>query len=109
MYNPDTDLLFPPRTLTALRDLRGTTWRDLVTDVIEAGPESLEQMAFILMMARMNNCATCNADSYRAINGCTACAKQSLKRSHESDEVLIEIFQTTKGEVEQFLQKKANP
>jgi hypothetical protein len=109
MYNPDTDLLFPPRTLPALRDLRGATWHDLVIDVIEAGPESLEQVAFILMMARMNNCATCNADSYRAINGCTTCAKQSLKRSHESDDVLTEVFQTTKGEVERYLLKKSNP
>ncbi len=81
MYNPDTDLLFPPRILPALRDLRGAAWQDLVTSVIEAGPDSLEQMAFVLMMARMNNCATCNADSFRAMTGCTTCAKQSLKRS----------------------------
>ena len=109
MYNPDTDLLFPQRALPALRDLRGAPWRDLVTHVIEAGPDSPEQMAFILMMARMNNCATCDADSYRAMNGCTTCAKQSLKRSHETDEALTGIYQAARGEVGQYLQKKTPP
>ena len=106
MYNPDTDLLFPPRILPALRDLRGTIWQELVTNVIAAGPESLEQIAFVLMMARMTNCATCNSDSYRAMNGCTMCAKQLLKRFRESDQALSEIFQATRGEVENYLQKK---
>jgi len=106
MYNPDTDLLFPPRILPALRDLRGTPWQDLVTSVIAAGPDSLEQIAFVLMMARMNNCATCNSDSYRAMNGCTICTKQSLKRFHETDQVLAEIFYTTQGDVKEYLQKK---
>ena len=107
MYNPETDLLFPPRSLPALRDLRGGMWQGLVASVIEAGPDSLEQMAFVLMMARMNNCATCNADSFRAMTGCTTCAKQSLKRSHETDETLAAIYQAARIEVEQYLQKKS--
>ena len=106
MYNPETDLLFPPRILPALRDLRGAAWRNLVTSVLEAGPDSLEQMAFVLMMARLNNCATCNADSFRAMTGCTTCARQSLKRFHETDEALTDIFQAARAEVEQYLQKE---
>lgn len=106
MYNPETDLLFPPRTLPALRDLRGAPWRDLVTLVLEAGPDSREQMAFVLMMARMNNCATCNADSFRAMTGCTACTKQSLKHSHETDQALVALFQAAHAEVDQYLQKR---
>ena len=106
MYNPETDLLFPPRTLPALRDLRGAPWRDLVTGVIEAGPDSLEQMAFVLMMARLNNCATCNADSFRAMAGCTACTRQSLKRFHETDEALMENYMAARAEVWQYLQKR---
>jgi len=109
MYNPETDLLFPPRIIPALRDLRGSAWQDLVTRVLEAGPDSLEQMAFVLMMARLNNCATCNADSYRAMTGCTTCTKQSLKRSHETGEALAGIYQAARLEVEQYLQKKAIP
>jgi hypothetical protein len=105
MYNPDTDLIFPLRILPALRDLRGTAWQELVSTVSEAGSNSLEQITFVLMMARINNCGTCNSDSYRAMNGCTICTKQSLKRFHESDQTLLGIFQTTRVEVEQYLHK----
>jgi hypothetical protein len=108
VYNADTDLLFPPRAIPALREERGAAWQDLVTGVIEAGPDSPEQIAFILMMARMSNCATCNSDSYRAMNGCTVCAQQSLKRFHGADEELSGLFQAAKAEVEQYLYKKGN-
>ena len=108
MYNPDTDLLFHPRVLPALRDLRGAAWQDLVTSVIDSEPDSSARMGFVLMMARMNNCGTCNADSYRAMNGCTVCSKQSLKRFHESDEVLTNIYNLARGEVEQYLKDKAS-
>jgi hypothetical protein len=106
MYNPETDLLFPPRTLPSLRDLRGDPWRHLVTTVIEAGPDSLEQMAFVLTMARMNSCTTCNADSFRAMTGCTTCTKQSLKRFHDTDDALVVIYQAARNEIGQYLQKK---
>ena len=108
MYNPDTDLLFPPRAILHLSDERGAAWRDLVTAVAESGQDSLDQTAFILMMARMNVCGTCNSDSYRAMNGCTVCSKQSLKRFHESDEVLTNIYDLARGEVEQYLKDKAS-
>lgn len=107
MNNPETDLLFPSRSLPALRELRGGVWQELVGSVLAAGPDSLEQMAFVLMMARMNNCATCNADSFRAMTGCSTCAKQSLKRSHETDQALAVIYQAARLEVEQYLQKRA--
>ena len=106
MYNPDTDLIFPPRALPALGDLRGALWHELVTSILGAGQESPEMTAFILMMARINNCATCNSDSYRAMNGCPACSKQSLKRAHETDEALVEKYHSSRKEVEQYLQKK---
>ena len=105
MFNPDTDLLFPPHTLPALRDLRDSVWHVLITQVIEAGPDSLEQIAFVLMMARMNNCANCNADSYRSMNGCTICSTQTLRRSRETDQALVAAYQATKAEVEQYLHK----
>ena len=63
-------------------------------------------LAFILMMARLNNCVTCNSDSYRAMHGCITCARQSIKRFHGSDEDLTRIFETARTEVIEFLQKK---
>ena len=106
MYNPDTDLLFPPRAIPPLCDERGAVWRNLVTAVEKSGRDSPDETAFILMMARMNVCDTCNADSYRAMNGCIPCARQSLKRFHGSDDELVEIFQTAKAEIERYMQKK---
>jgi hypothetical protein len=106
MLKLDFDLLFPPSILPGLSDMRGAIWQKLINSVIAAGPGSLEQMAFILMMARMNNCATCNSDSYRAIKGCTFCSKQSLGRFHETDQALIDGFQTSMKEVKQYLHNK---
>jgi len=107
MHNPDTDLIFPPRGIHSLSNERGALWQELIGAVEKTGPNSPDQMAFILMMARLNNCATCNADSYRAIHGCTVCARQSLKRFHGSDEDLSRLFKTARTDVGLFLQKKA--
>ena len=87
-------------------ETRGAAWQDLVADSVNAGPDSLEQMGFILMMVRLNNCATCNSDSYRAMNGCIPCALHALKRCHETDETLVEIYRTSKDEVEQYLKNR---
>jgi hypothetical protein len=103
LFNTDTDLLFPPRAIAALYELRGTPWQDLITAIVDTNVNEPDKMAFVLMMARMNGCATCNADSYRAMNGCTACSKQSLKRFHGTDDELLALFDSTKSEVDQFL------
>jgi len=107
MVNPDTDLIFPPRIISSLCSERDEAWQELVAAVEKSGSDSPEQMAFILMMARLNSCATCNADSYRAMHGCTVCAIQSLKRFHGSDQDLTSMYQTARTEVAVFMQKKA--
>ena len=106
MYNPDTDLLFPGRVIPTLRDQRGEPWQRLVARVGRAEPESVEHLAFILMMARLDGCASCNADSFRAMHGCTACARQTLKRYRGSDEELLELFRAAKRDVETYLNRK---
>jgi len=106
MHNPETDLLFPSRGIVSLCNERGVVWWNLVAAVEKAGSDSPEQMAFILMLARLNNCATCNADSHRALHGCSMCAKQSLKRFHGSDEELTGLFEMARTEVSLFVQKK---
>jgi hypothetical protein len=105
MYNPETDLIFPPRVIHSLGEERSPKWKDLVFSVENSGPESLEQTAFILLMARMSACATCNSDSFRALNGCAVCARQSLKRFRGSDDDLVELFQAAKDEVEHYIEK----
>ena len=106
MYNPDTDLLFPGRVIPTLRDQRGETWQGLVARVGNAELESVEYLAFILMMARLDGCVSCNADSYRALHGCTACARQTLKRYRGSDDDLAGLYQAARSDVETFLSRK---
>jgi len=106
MENPDTELIFPPRSISSLCKERDAVWQELVSAVECAAPDSPDQLAFILMMARLSNCATCNADSYRAIHGCTLCARQSLKRFRGSDKDLTRMFKMARVEVGVFLQKE---
>jgi len=105
MNNQETDLIFPSREIASLRNERNAIWRKLVAEVEIKELDTLDKMAFILMMARLNNCATCNADSYRSVRGCSSCAKQSLKRFRGPDDELIRLFKMAKSEVELFIQK----
>ena len=105
MPNPDTSLLFPPRVIPFLRDERGEAWRDLVVGVERSAADSPDRAGFILMMARLSACATCNAHSFRAVQGCTACAKQAVKHFRGADEELVEAFAAAQAEVKEYLAK----
>ncbi len=105
MYNSDTELLFPIRVINNLESLRGAQWQQMVNTVKE--PE--EQIAFVFMMVRMSGCMACNADSFRAMRGCTACARQNIKRFKGSDQDLTELFQQSLRETQVYLQKHAIP
>ncbi len=106
MYNADTDLLFPPRVIPTLRELRGKAWRDLVDRVLALEPTDVERMAFVLLMIRLGNCVSCHADSFRALRGCTLCASQTVRRFRGSDEDLLGQYEQCKKEVETYLQRK---
>jgi hypothetical protein len=103
MTKNTNSLLFPPRAIPFLREERGEAWLDLVVSVEKSGTDSPERAAFILMMARLSACATCNAHSYRAVQGCITCAKQAIGRFHGSDDELVKIFDAAKIEVQEFL------
>lgn len=106
MYNPDTELLFPLRVIPQLKALRNHEWAGLVEQIHAGDCTRAEKYAFVLMMVRMDGCVSCNSDSFRAMRGCTACAKQTIKRYRGSDPDLIEQFRTVQKEVEQYLQKQ---
>ncbi len=106
MYNADTDLLFPPRIIASLAETRGKAWQRLVMKMANADDSSVDRLGFILMMARLDGCTSCSADSFRAMHGCTPCAKQALKRFRGTDEDLKALFESTKSEVERYLQRK---
>src|SRR5512144_2043278 len=103
MYNEDTDVLFPPRVIPQLQDLRGETWRELVNKVLDQPADSIERLAFVLMMIRLGGCMTCHADSFRAMRGCTQCAIQTVRRFRGSEEELLNHFQEAVADIEKNL------
>ena len=105
MFNSDTEVLFPSRVIPTLRSLHGEGWRKLV-DHIQSG-ESIpsERHAFVLMMVRMCGCVGCNADSFRAMRGCTQCSRQTVKRFRGGDQEIVEQFRQVQKEVEAYLRK----
>ncbi len=103
MYQRDTEMLFPIRVAPLLRDLRGPVWRDLVDRVLLTPEASLDELAFCLMMVRLDSCLTCHTDSFRAMRGCTNCATQVIRRFRGEDEELIEFFERAREEVMEHL------
>jgi hypothetical protein len=105
MYNSETEILFPLRLATILSDLRGDDWRLLVEQVSRSDASRAEKIAFVLMMIRLNGCIGCNADSYRAMRGCAACAHQTIRRYRNTDHELMHLYEQTKTEAENFIAK----
>jgi hypothetical protein len=108
MYNSDTELLFPLRVIPELRELRGPVWRDLVDQVSAPNADPSDQQAFVLIMVRMGGCVPCNADSFRAMRGCTQCARQTIRRYKGTDQDLVNQFLAARKEVHNHQQKIAS-
>jgi hypothetical protein len=108
MYNSDTELLFPLRVIASLGAVRSGPWQDLVEKVTRPDASLLEQTALVLMMVRLGGCVGCNADSFRAMKGCTACARQTIRRFRGGDPELLDLYQQAYREMEQYFQKRKN-
>lgn len=107
IYQDDAELLFPPRVIPMLRNLRGDEFRQLVDRVASHTAESHpEVLGFMLMMVRLNSCMTCNADSYRAMNGCTACAMKTIRSFKGTDADLVTRWRASCQEVAQWQQDR---
>lgn len=97
------------RVAPLLRDLRGPVWRSLVDRAWRAPEASLDQLAFTLLLVRLDGCLTCHTDSYRAMRGCTTCATQTVKRYRGSDEDLVLLFECAREDVAAYLQAIERP
>ena len=106
MYNNDTELIFPSRVIEKLQDQRGKAWKKLVVQVLGKPETSQEHQAFVLMMARLDGCTTCNADSFRAMRGCTQCALQNIRRFREDDSELVKLYDRAKKDLEKLFKDK---
>jgi hypothetical protein len=106
MYNSDAEVLFPIRVIPSLRSLRGDDWQKLIDSLSSGLIEENNLFAFILFMVRLGGCVNCNTDSFRAMRGCTQCAKQTINRYRGSDTDLLELFYQSKNEMEQYINCK---
>ena len=108
MY-PDSEILFPPRCIPQLRDLRESEWEELVERVAALPDGHEDVLAFSLMMIRLGSCLTCDLDSYRASLGCCTCACRSVSGFKGSDKELIREFEETREEVRAYLESDKVP
>lgn len=108
MY-PDSEILFPPRCIEQLGDLRGPKWQDLVRRISQLPQNHGEVLAFGLMMVRLGSCLTCDLDSYRASLGCCTCARRTVSGYKENDTSLIEVYRNSLDEVLVFIQQEQPP
>lgn len=105
MYNEDTELLFPLRVIPELYHLRDDAWDRLLDRVQSIEADPVEQKGFTLFMVRMGGCLTCNADSFRAMRGCTQCAQRTVKRIREEGPELLELFEAHCTEIRTYLNR----
>jgi hypothetical protein len=102
MY-PKADLLFPPRMIGLLRNLRGPEWTaliDRVTKLPETDPESL---AFTLMMVRLDGCVKCHEGSFKYMRGCQVCAIQTVMQFKGTDTDLEALYQKARRDIDAYL------
>lgn len=103
MNTPATELVFPPRLIPSLRDLRDPEWAQLVDRINTLEPSHLDRVAFELMIIRWSGCINCQADSFRAMQGCIQCAAQAVRRYRGSKTDFQNIFTETIYEVNEFM------
>jgi hypothetical protein len=105
MY-PDSEILFPPRCIQQLRDLRGPKWQSLIRDIGVLPTNHEKVLAFGLMMIRLGSCLTCDLDSYRASLGCCTCARRTISGFKGDDVSLVELFERSLVEVQGYIGKR---
>lgn len=105
MYNSDTEVLFPSRVIPSLRTLQGDQWQTLVDHIRSADSTPAERYAFVYMMVRMCGCVACNEDSFRAMRGCSQCARQTVRRFRSGDQEIVEQYRMVLKDIEAYMAK----
>ncbi len=98
------EILFPHKSAGCLASLRDGKWRELAKRVAALPEDDPESLAFCLMMIKQCGCLDCNPDRYKALMGCSACAKRTVAAFKGSDDSLLRAFKQARGEVNRYLQ-----
>ncbi len=102
MY-PDSEILFPPRCIPPLRNLRGERWAQFIDHLTQLPDDHEDVLGFSLLMIQLGSCLTCNMDSSRASLGCCTCARRTIAGFKGSDEELIQLFEEAREKVRAYL------
>lgn len=108
MY-PDSEILFPPRCIPLLAEVRGKAWKALVRRVARLPEDHPDTLALSLTVIRLAGCLTCDMDSYRASLGCATCSQRAVAGFKGTDEQLIERFEEAREEIEAYLNRGVRP
>jgi len=103
MLNPETELLFPPRLIPELRELRGPAWQELVDEVQRKEGVDPDRLALVLLVVKLAGCASCHANSFKALRGCPQCAAQAVRRFRGDDGELVRCYTAARQEVDRYL------
>jgi hypothetical protein len=102
MY-PKAELIFPPRLISSLRDLRGPDWAALVERVGKLPETDPESLAFTMMMIRLDGCVKCHEGSFKYMRGCQLCATQTVMQFKGTDADLLELYTKARRDVNAYL------
>ncbi|MBN1955013.1 MAG: hypothetical protein JW900_08190 [Anaerolineae bacterium] len=108
MY-PDSEILFPPRCISQLRDERGKEWVQLIDHLTSLPNEHEDVLGFSLLMIKLSSCLTCDLDSYRASLGCCTCASRTVGGFKGSDADMVRLFEDAREEVREYLAQDGLP
>jgi hypothetical protein len=100
------EILFPHKSISALTSVREGKWRELARRVASLPEDHPDSLAFSLMIIRQCSCLDCNPDRYKALMGCSACAKRTVASYKGGDDQLIRSFQKARSEVDQYLENR---
>jgi hypothetical protein len=94
------EFLFAHWATPALKDLRGARWRALIERIAPLPSTHPDALALALVMARVSNCAACDARRYRERGGCAQCAQFVLTTlNKESEFGLLARFRAAQKEI----------
>lgn len=108
MY-PKAELLFPPRLIPILKNLRGPEWTALVERVAKLPETDPDSLAFSLMMIRLDGCVKCHEGSFKYMRGCHLCATQTVMQFKGTDGDLLLLYLKARRDIDACLSGQPVP